>query len=60
MVDSMDIYKSLNSSTATVMKNPEMLRFFLDYLKTKKYVSFLINIRLNKCVIMPFSKMMEH
>ena len=34
MVDSMDFYKSLNVSTGTVMKNPEMLEFILDHLKT--------------------------
>ena len=37
MVDSMDIYKSLNS-IGTVMKNPEMLIFVPDHLKTKKNV----------------------
>ena len=30
----MDFYKSLNVSTGTVMKNPEMLEFILDHLKT--------------------------
>ena len=30
------IYKSLNISIGTVMKNPEMLKFVLDHLKTKK------------------------
>ena len=34
MVDSIDFYKSLNVSTGTVMKNPEMLEFILDHLKT--------------------------
>ena len=38
MVDSIDIYKSLNVNIGTVMKNPEMLRFVLDHLKTKKNV----------------------
>ena len=32
----MDICKSLNISIVTVMKNPEMLQFVRDYLKTKK------------------------
>ena len=32
----MDIYKSLSISIGTVMKNPEMLKFVRDYLKTKK------------------------
>ena len=36
MVDSMDIYKSLNISIGTAMKNPEMLKFVPDQLKTKK------------------------
>ena len=34
MVDIMDIYKSLNISIETVMKNPEMLKFVPDHLKT--------------------------
>ena len=38
MVDSMDIYKSLNISFGTVMKNPEMLKFVHHYLKTKTNV----------------------
>ena len=39
MVDNeynMNIYKSAKISTATVMRNPEMLIFVPDYLKTKK------------------------
>ena len=35
MVDSMDVYKSLNTNIGTVMKNPEMLKFVPDHLKTK-------------------------
>ena len=38
MVDSMDIYKSLNISIGTIMKNLEMLKFVPDHLKTKKSV----------------------
>ena len=38
MVDSMVIYKSLNVSIGTVMKNSEMLKFVPDHLKTKKNV----------------------
>ena len=38
MVDIMDIYKSLNISIGTVMKNPEMLKFVPDHVKTKKIV----------------------
>ena len=36
MVDSMDIYKSLNIDIRTVMKNLEMLKLVSDHLKTKK------------------------
>ena len=68
MVNIMDIYKSLNISIGTVMKNPEMLKFIPDHLKTKKMCKdsvkienyfmyqdvLLINIRLNKCVIKLF------
>ena len=32
----MDIYKSLNINISTVMKNPNMLKFVPDHLKTKK------------------------
>ena len=39
MVDSMDISKSLNITVAAVMRNPEMLKFVLDHLKTKKCVN---------------------
>ena len=35
MVDIMNIYKSLYISIVTVMKNPEMLKFVSDHLKTK-------------------------
>ena len=31
----MNVYKSLNISIGTVMKNPEMLKFVSDHLKTK-------------------------
>ena len=36
MVDIIDIYKSLNISIGTVMKNPEMPKFVPNHLKTKK------------------------
>ena len=36
MVDIMDTYMSLNISIGTVMKNPEMIKFVPDHLKTKK------------------------
>ena len=38
MVDSIDIYKSLNISIRRVIKNPEMLKITPDNLKTKKNV----------------------
>ena len=36
MVDIMDIYKSLNISIGTIMKNREMLKSVPDHRKTKK------------------------
>ena len=36
MIDIMDIYKSLDINVGTVMKNPEILKFGPDHLKTKK------------------------
>ena len=36
MVNIIDIYKSLNISTITVMKNLGVLKFVPDHLKTKK------------------------
>ena len=62
----MDIYKSLNINIGAVIKYPEMSKFVFDHLQTKKCVSmqlnnyliyydiFVINIRLNKCVIKLF------
>ena len=35
MVDIMDVYKSLNVSIGTVMKNSEMLKFVPDHLNTE-------------------------
>ena len=32
----MDVYKYLNVSTGTVMKNPKVLELVSDHLKTKK------------------------
>ena len=32
----MDIYESLNITIGTAMKNPEILKFVPDHLKTKK------------------------
>ena len=42
MVDSeysMDIYKSVKVGIGTVMKNPEMLQFVSNHVKTKKSVN---------------------
>ena len=36
MVNSMDIFKFLNISVRTVMRNPEMVKFVPDHFKTKK------------------------
>ena len=47
MVESTDIYKSLNINIATVMKNQEILKFVLDHLETKKCVS----MQLKNCLI---------
>ena len=38
MLDIMDAYKSLNINIVTVMKNPEMIKFIPDCLKTKDNV----------------------
>ena len=35
MVDIMDVYKSLDISIGTVMKNPEIIKFVPDHLITK-------------------------
>ena len=39
MVYIMDVYKFLNVNIGTVTKNPDMLKFVFDHLKTKKCVS---------------------
>ena len=36
MLESICIYKSVNINIRTVMKNPKMLKFITDHLKTKK------------------------
>ena len=68
MVDNeynMDIYKSVKISIGVVIRNPNMLKFVPDHLKTKKICKhavkklpfinmFLIDIRHNKCVIKLF------
>ena len=65
----MGIYKSLNISTGTVMKNPEMLKFFPRHLEIKKICKHAVKklpyllryvphqykyISFNKCVIKLF------
>ena len=42
MADIMDVYKSLNISTVTVMKNLEMLKFVPDYYKTKNMRKYAV------------------
>ena len=68
MVDNehnMDIYESVKISIGVVMRNPNMLKFVPDQLKTNKMCKqavknlpfiniFLIDIRHNKCVIKLF------
>ena len=41
MVDSMDIYKSLNINIGIVMKNPEILKFVPGLVKTVFFIFFL-------------------
>ena len=36
MVDIMDVFKSLNISIGTIIKNPEIIKFLPDHVKTKK------------------------
>ena len=38
----MGIYKSAKISIGTVMKNPEMLKFIPDHLKTKKLCKHVV------------------
>ena len=47
MVDSIDIYNALNTNIRTVMKNPEMVKFVHDHLKTKKCVTMQSKIILS-------------
>ena len=42
MGDSMDTYKSLNIYIGTVMKNPEILKFIPDHLKTKQMCNYVV------------------
>ena len=42
VVDIMAVYDSLNISAVTVMKNPEMLRFVPDHLKSKKMCKYVV------------------
>ena len=58
-------YKYSNISSGAAMKDPEMLKFIPDHLKTKKMcnyaftklhfiIRYIINIRLKKCAIKLF------
>ena len=52
MVDSeysMDIYKSVKTSTGTVMENPKMLKFFPDHLKTKMFKNAVKKLSIKIC-----------
>ena len=40
MVDNIDTYQSFNSNIGTVMKNPEMLKFIPDHLKTEQISNY--------------------
>ena len=42
-VDSKDIYRYLNINIGKVMKNPEMLKFAPDHLKTKQMCNYAVN-----------------
>ena len=42
IVDNMGTYKSLNVNIGTVVKNPEMLKFVPDHLKTKQMCNYAI------------------
>ena len=42
MLESICIYKSVNINIGTVMKNPKMLKFIPDHLKTKKICEHII------------------
>ena len=40
MVDNIDTYQSFNINIGTVMKNPEMLKFIPDHLKTEQIINY--------------------
>ena len=42
MVDSIDIYKSLNINIGAVMKNPDMLKLVSNHLKTKQMCKYAV------------------
>ena len=42
MVDSMCIHKPININIETVMKNPDMLKFIPDHLKTKQMCNYAV------------------
>ena len=41
----MDIYKSFSVSIGTIIKNPEMIKFVPDHLKTKKMRCIIIRLK---------------
>ena len=53
MIDIMDVYKSLDISTITVMKNPEMLKFVPDHLKTKNMCKHAVKKLPNLLIYVP-------
>ena len=53
MVDSMDIYKSLIINIGTIMKNPEILKFVPDHLKTKKMCKHAVKKLLYLLIYVP-------
>ena len=42
MVDNIDTYKLFNINIGTVMKNPEMLKFIPDHLKTEQISNYAV------------------
>ena len=42
MVDNIDTYKLFNINIRTVMKNPEMLKFIPDHLKTEQISNYAV------------------
>ena len=42
MADNIDTYKLFNINIGTVMKNPEMLKFIPDHLKTEQISNYAV------------------